>query len=64
DCPICGATLEAQTWANRAWVDCASMHRLTVTPQRWDELCRQQLVAEVRQYLAGMPPIPGLDDEG
>lgn len=34
------------------------MHRLTVSPGEWEDLSRQQLLAEIREFMAGLPPIP------
>lgn len=40
------------------------MHRLSVEPGMWDTLCREVLLHDIREYLAGLPPIPGSVDEG
>ncbi len=64
NCPVCGTPLEVQSWANLTWVDCPSMHRLSVDPGTWDTLCREVLLHDIREYLAGLPPIPGSVDEG
>lgn len=34
------------------------MHRLAVSPAIWDELTRKQLLLEIREFMAGLPPIP------
>lgn len=57
-CPICGTPLQNQTWARRAWVDCPSMHRLSVTHAEWESLTRTALINEIRDFLAGLPAIP------
>lgn len=57
-CPVCGSRLEDQTWAQRPWVDCPSMHRLAVDAGTWEEMCRRELLVEIRDYMAGLPPIP------
>lgn len=58
NCPICGTELQDQQWASRNWIDCPSMHRLAVSPAIWDELTRKQLLLEIREFMAGLPPIP------
>lgn len=51
-CPVCGVQLQDQTWADRPWIDCPSMHRLNFEPAVWDDMCRRVLMDEIAAWKA------------